>query len=238
LVAAAPAGDDPLAAHALGEAARRLALWMAYEDIPRVADLKTRGDRFERIRKEAEMQPGQLLRVYEYLKPGAEEIADMLPVAWGERVMKRIEAGKGLPFIGRGMALSTTSVTGYYMMRAMAWMQKHRRKSLRYGQEQAAITIWLEAITKFLPRSADFAGALAELPRLRKGYGETQLRGRQNYQAVMDTIVLPAVTRGEEAAHTSWLRKAIGAALADPESNALAKVLREGAEQPQSIAAQ
>jgi indolepyruvate ferredoxin oxidoreductase beta subunit len=42
--AAEPALPESL--HALGEAARRLALWMAYEDVPRVADLKTRPERF------------------------------------------------------------------------------------------------------------------------------------------------------------------------------------------------
>ncbi|MCC2097061.1 MAG: indolepyruvate oxidoreductase subunit beta family protein [Hyphomicrobiales bacterium] len=238
LVAAAPSASDPLVGHALGEAARRLALWMAYEDIPRVAELKTRGDRFARIRKEAEMQPGQLLRVYEYLKPGAEEIADMLPKTWGERIMKRLEAGKGLPFTGRGLALSTTSVTGYYMMRAMARFARIRTGSLRYHQEQEAIGKWLDAMTKALARSPDFAGALAELPRLRKGYGETQARGRRNYTAVFDTIVIPAVSAGAEAAAAAWLRKAVGAALADPESEKLAGVLAEGAEQTAAIAAQ
>ena len=35
----------------LNETARHLALWMAYEDIIRVADLKTRASRFERVRQ-------------------------------------------------------------------------------------------------------------------------------------------------------------------------------------------
>jgi indolepyruvate ferredoxin oxidoreductase beta subunit len=42
------AGDAKLAS----ETARQLALWMSYEDIVRVADLKTRASRFERVRKE------------------------------------------------------------------------------------------------------------------------------------------------------------------------------------------
>lgn len=238
LVKSAPETSNPVVSHALGEAARRLALWMAYEDIPRVADLKTRGDRFTRIRKEAEMQQDQLLKVYEYLKPGAEEIADMMPRNIGERIMRRLEAGKGLPFTGRGMALSTTSISGYYMMRMMAWMGRHRRKSLRYHQEQAAISVWLEAMAKSLERAPEFAGALAELPRLRKGYGETQARGRKNYQSVFDTIVSPALAAGNEADQATWLRKSIGAALADPESNKLAMALAEGAAPPQAIAAQ
>lgn len=37
---------------ALREAARHLALWMAYDDIVRVADLKSRPDRYRRVRDE------------------------------------------------------------------------------------------------------------------------------------------------------------------------------------------
>lgn len=230
LVNATGDASDPKLAHALGEAARRLALWMAYEDIPRVADLKTRGERFARIRKEAEMEDGQLLRVYEYLKPGAAEIADILPKSLGEKIMRRIEGGKGLPFTGKGLTLSTTSVTGYYAMRFMARFARSRRGSLRFAHEQAAIETWLDAMGEALSTSPDFAGALAALPRLLKGYGETQARGRRNYNAIVDTIVAPALASGVTDVDTAWLRKAIAAALADPESEKLAAVLAEGAD--------
>ncbi|MBM3609496.1 MAG: indolepyruvate oxidoreductase subunit beta family protein, partial [Alphaproteobacteria bacterium] len=120
LVEAAGNPADPQTAHALEEGARRLALWMAYEDIPRVADLKTRPERFARIRAEAQIQDHQLLKVTEYLKPGAEEIADMLPVSIGQKIMRRVEAGKSLPFLGRGMHVSTTGLRGYFTMRFLA----------------------------------------------------------------------------------------------------------------------
>ena len=74
------------------EVARHLALWMAYEDIIRVADLKTRASRFERVRKEVGAKPGEPVVVIDYLKPGVEEFASVLPalsrkklVAWAER---------------------------------------------------------------------------------------------------------------------------------------------------------
>ncbi|MCX7172290.1 MAG: indolepyruvate oxidoreductase subunit B, partial [Proteobacteria bacterium] len=56
------------------ETARLLALWMSYEDVIRVADLKTRASRFAGLRSEAGAQPGQPLVIVDYLKPGAEEI--------------------------------------------------------------------------------------------------------------------------------------------------------------------
>src|SRR5262245_1014191 len=63
-------GEQKLAA----EVARHLALWMAYEDIIRVADLKTRASRFARVRKEVGAKDGEPVDVIDYLKPGVEEL--------------------------------------------------------------------------------------------------------------------------------------------------------------------
>jgi indolepyruvate ferredoxin oxidoreductase beta subunit len=71
------------------EAARLLALWMSYEDTIRVADLKTRASRFARVRKEAAAKDGQIVVVTDYLKPSANEIADILPPAWAARLRKK-----------------------------------------------------------------------------------------------------------------------------------------------------
>lgn len=229
LVAAAPDADDPRVSQALEEGARRLALWMAYEDIPRVADLKTRASRFERISKDVELQPGQVLKVVEYLKPGGEEIADMLPEKYGNWIMKRIENGKGLPFVGRGMHVSTTGVVGYQTMRFLSKFARIRRKSLRYQREQAAIEEWLGAMEKALRTSPEFAGALAELPRVLKGYGETHARGKRNYGEIFGKVVQPSVQTGDMAGNAQWLRNAVAAALADPESQKLDDTLAAGA---------
>lgn len=230
---------DPRVDHALEEAARRLALWMAYEDIPRVAELKTRAGRFERIRTDAAVKPGQILRVTEYLKPGAAEIADMLPQRLGDWLMRRLQAGKYIPFVGRGVHVATTNVTGYLLLRAMAKMGALRRRSLRYAQEQALIEEWCAAMRASLTRSPDFAGALAELPRLLKGYGQTHQRGKANYAAVFEKIVKPAIQTGSEAQEGARLRQAIAAALADPESEALSKFFAtKPHEKPRLLAAQ
>ncbi|MDB5569807.1 MAG: hypothetical protein JWN93_990 [Hyphomicrobiales bacterium] len=229
LVASAPALDDPRVAHALEEGARRLALWMAYEDIPRVADLKTRSARFERIRKDAEMQPGQILKVVEFMKPGADEIAAMLPARAGRWFMARADAAKYIPLLGKGINLSTTSVFGYWLMRGLAAMQRVRRSSLRYGEEQVAIELWLTAMRSALARAPDLAGALAELPRLLKGYGDTHLRGRTNYAAIFSRIVEPALASPAPSDHSAALRRAVAAALADPEGKTLSGALQGAA---------
>jgi len=62
----------------VGEVGRQLALWMSYEDIIRVADLKTRRSRFARVRKEVAAKDDEPVVVIDYLKPGVEEVASLL----------------------------------------------------------------------------------------------------------------------------------------------------------------
>ena len=216
---------DPQALHAVTEASRRLALWMAYEDVARVADLKTRHERFRRIRSESRMQPGQILHVTEYLKPRAEEVADVMPVGIGKRIMARVEAGKGLPLLGRGINVRSNGAPGYWMLRLVASLKRIRRRSLRYHREQQSIEEWLRAFTAALPASAAFAGALAELPRLRKGYSDTMQRGLAAWSRIMEAIVRPALSSGVTAHEADRLRKAVAAAMADERHAALDALL-------------
>jgi indolepyruvate ferredoxin oxidoreductase, beta subunit len=211
--------------HALVEAARRLALWMAYEDVARVADLKSRPERFRRIHREAGVQPGQVVSVTDYLKPGAEELAAVLPEAAGRWVLRRAQGGRKLPFLGRGLKLRSTGICGYLVLRLLARFRRLRPASLRYREEQSAIEDWLTMMAAVLPRDPAFAGALAELPRLLKGYGETLARGREAYRRVMDGLVRPAVAAGAERGAAPLLRRAIGTAMADPEHSDLDTLL-------------
>ncbi|RZI78457.1 MAG: indolepyruvate oxidoreductase subunit beta family protein, partial [Variovorax sp.] len=59
--------------------ARYLALWMSYEDTARVAALKTRATRFDRVREESRVQPGQVMAIHEYMHPRLQEICETLP---------------------------------------------------------------------------------------------------------------------------------------------------------------
>ena len=215
-ILAAADRTDHRAMAAVEEAARRLALWMAYEDIARVADLKTRPERFERIRAEAQVRPDQVLKVTEYLKPRAEELADVMPEKLGARIMARVERGGGFPFLGRGIRLRSNGVLGYWLLRATALLRHTRRGSLRFGREQAAIEDWLEAMCAALPRAPGFAEALANLPHVRKGYSDTLARGLRAYDRIRAEVVAPAMQGdGPDDAQASRLRGAISAAMAD-----------------------
>ena len=67
------------------ETGRHLALWMAFEDIPRVAQLKVRPDREAMIRSEVKAASDQPVAVAEFFHPRIEEVAALLPARWGKR---------------------------------------------------------------------------------------------------------------------------------------------------------
>jgi indolepyruvate ferredoxin oxidoreductase beta subunit len=68
------------------EAARWLALWMAFDDIVRVADLKSRASRWARVLGEVKAAKGDLLKLYDHFKPGVPEFAALLPQRWATAI--------------------------------------------------------------------------------------------------------------------------------------------------------
>lgn len=217
-LAAGPAHDAVFA-----EAARLLALWMSYEDIPRVAALKTAPGRIARIRAEAGAGPNDLVHVTEHFKPGVDEVADMLPRALGAWLLRRIPAGT----TGRGVHLPTTTVWGFLALRLMAAFGRARRASLRFAREQAEIEFWLAALGRALQASPDYAAQLVRLPALRRGYGETHARGLRVYRHLFATLVEPALAGRAGGEEVTTLKKAIDAAQADPEGPALNRTLEQ-----------
>jgi indolepyruvate ferredoxin oxidoreductase beta subunit len=73
----APGGTRRIAA----ECGRQLALWMSYEDVIRVAQLKADPARFATIRAEVRAAPDQPVHVTDHMKPGLDEVASLLPPA-------------------------------------------------------------------------------------------------------------------------------------------------------------
>ena len=202
------------------DAARQLALWMCYEDVVRVADLKTRRERFMRIRQEAQAAPTDLVHVTEHFKPGVDEIASILPAAWGRRLLAWAEQKPGRAR-HVGLHIRSTSLWGYLMLRAMARLRPWRRASLRFAEEHAAMDGWWTALCALAPQSPAMGQALAQLPQVLKGYGDTQRRGREHYERLWSQWVAPALAGQmplDEAA--AQLRQALQATLAKPDAPA------------------
>jgi indolepyruvate ferredoxin oxidoreductase beta subunit len=209
-------GNQKLAA----EVARHLALWMAYEDIIRVADLKTRASRFERVRKEVGAKAGEPVVVIDFLKPGVEEFASLLPAFLGKKLHSWAEKRGKLDAYNVGMHIKTSGVLGYLLVRSLAWLKPWRPMSYRYGEEQRLIERWLGLVAEAAERDTGLALQVAECARLIKGYGETHRRGKANFLAIVDALIENPAT-ASPAEQAAAIRKAREAALADPEGKAL-----------------
>lgn len=206
----------------LSETARYLALWMSYEDTIRVADLKTRRARFERVRAEVRAGAGQLLDINEFMHPRVEEIADTLPTALGRWLMATGWANALVRRLAhKGRVIRTSSLRGFLLLYCVAGLRRMRRRSLRFQVEHARIADWLASIAALA--GVDYALALevAESQRLVKGYGDTHARGTRNFDSLM--AALPALrARGDAAA---MLRKLREAALADDSGKQLERLM-------------
>ena len=202
------------------ETGRFLALWMSYEDLIRVADLKSRRSRFQRVRAEVEAQPHEPVHIIEYLKPGVEEAAAVLPPFLSKRLLAWTEK-RGLTHkLNVGIYLKSTSVIGFLMLRLLAALRPLRRMTARYAHEQALIERWLAAIAAAGARDAGLALEIALCGRIIKGYGDTHRRGKANFLRILDTLV-EGTAVGEPQARAAALRAAREAALADPEGRGL-----------------
>ena len=213
----------------LSETARYLALWMSYEDAPRVADLKIRRTRFDRVHQDARVEPAQMLQIKEFLHPRVQEIADMVPAPLG-RLLLRSNLMRRLTeaITGNGKIVETTSLGGYLQLYMVAGMRRWRRMSLRFKKEEKAIADWLALITRVAPEDYALALEIAECPRMVKGYGDTHAQGEKNYEAIM--AALPTLRGKSDAALR--LKKLREAALADDTGEKLASALAdEGASQ-------
>jgi len=219
-VAAADAGGKVLA-----ETARHLAVRMSFEDVIRVAEAKIAPERFRRIEGEigAKDQP---YVITEFLKPGIEELCQVLPPRLARAIVACSEKRGWLGKVYFGMELKTTTVWGYSRFWALAKLKRFRPKSWRYAEEQAVIEVWLARIVASARLSADLALEVAECARLIKGYGDTWKRGFANYQTIEARVIVP-VLEGRILVRTGIdaIASARAAALLDPEGESLAKAL-------------
>jgi indolepyruvate ferredoxin oxidoreductase, beta subunit len=208
----------------LAETARELALGMAYEDTVRVAELKIRPGRFERVREEAQLAEGQILEIAEFLHPRLQEIADTLPAGlgrwllnsdWPRRLLERVTK--------KGKVLKTSSILGFLQLYFVASLKPTRRRSLRFRNEHAFLDGWLKTILDVAQTNYALATEIALTRTLVKGYSDTHERGRQRYDTLMQ--LLPRIMEAPDAAAT--LAKLRKAALADDTGAALNAAIKD-----------
>lgn len=215
------------------QTARYLALWMAYEDVIRVADLKTRSRRMDGIRRETQARPGEPVRVTEFLKPGLEEAATILPAWVGKKLVRWAERRKIADKLHFALRVRTDTILGYSVMRLLARFKWMRKRGYRYAIEQALIERWLDAVEAGARHDYRLGVAVAGLGRLIKGYSDTRVRAFANFNRIFEKIVDPALAGTiTPSIAATWVEEAQKAALADDEGRVLQRALEK---EPQPI---
>jgi indolepyruvate ferredoxin oxidoreductase beta subunit len=193
------------------EVARQLALQMCYEDTIRVADLKTRSERFVKIREEVAAAPDQPAHIVEYFHPRLEEVCDTLPSPIGSLILRSGILQKMVsPFFRKGYKIKTTSISGFVLLHFLAKFRRFRRGTYRFKRQQKLIHDWLDRVINAAVDDYDYAMAIAHCIEIVKGYGDTYQRGLTRYCAAIEAAAaLSAVNRA------AALRRLHNAALAD-----------------------
>jgi indolepyruvate ferredoxin oxidoreductase beta subunit len=181
------------------ETARYLALFMAYDDTIRVADLKARDTRRERIRAEVGARDDQLLLITDFMHPRFRELCDTLPAPIGRRLLHSRRAERLLtPFFRKGRFIESTSIMGFGLLLCLASLRRWRRITLRYVDQQRLIVSWLQLAQTVAATDPEAAVEIVRCQRLIKGYGETYENGLNAFHRIIATA--DAINRDPHAA--------------------------------------
>lgn len=208
------------------EVGRQLALRMSYEDVIRVAQLKSAPDRYDRVRAEVKAKPHEPIVVLDYFKPGIDELCAVLPSILARPLLalsaRRNWQGKAHV----GMKIRSTSILGYGCLRLLAGLRNWRPKCHGFKETQAQIEGWLADVREAAQKNLELALEVSECVRLIKGYGDTFRRGQDNFHRIRDALIVPALNGALDPARAAdGLANARAAALADPDGTRLLDVL-------------
>ncbi|MCJ1901686.1 indolepyruvate oxidoreductase subunit beta family protein [Paracoccus versutus] len=199
-------------------AAKYLAVAMAYDDVIRVADLKTRASRFRRVQAEVGVSDTQILYTTEYMHPRMEEITGFLPARLGRAIESRQGLYRALDrVVNRGRRVRTGTIFWFVTLYALGRARRLRRLGLRHEREIAHIETWLATALDQLPTDYALATEILRSRRLVKGYSDTHSRGLSKFDRVMAQV--PRLSGLPGAA--GWLALLNKAALLDEEGTAL-----------------
>ncbi len=182
------------------EAARYCARAMSYDDIIRVADLKTRASRITRIRGELKASSVEIVQIEEYFHPGLMEVCGICPKGIGHFVLESPKLSKWLDQkINKGRRIHTHTVLGYLSLWTLASLKGIRRVSLRHSDEMHTLQGWLTRIERQLGHSHELAKQTLLCQRLIKGYSDTHKRSSGKFALLMKAS--DALEHHENGAH-------------------------------------
>ena len=190
--------------------AKYLANAMTYDDVIRVADLKTRASRRERIEREMSLGQDQVLQTTEFMHPRMEEVAGMLPARLGRWIEARPRLFHWLDRrISKGRRVRTYSIHWFLGLYVVGGLRGMRRRSLRHAVEVIHRDNWLKIAMDAVRSNYELGVEILQCRRLIKGYSDTHARGLSKFDQVISAIKL--IEKRADAA--DWARRLRDAAL-------------------------
>lgn len=200
------------------QAAKYLANAMAYDDLIRVARLKTAGNRHARIASEMALTGDQLMTTTEFMRPRMAELTSALPLKWARWLEARPKLTGWLDRrINKGRRVKTTSLRWFLVLHALGGMKRWRRGSARHAVEVAHRDAWLEEASAALEQNYVLGVEVLKFQRLIKGYSDTHARGLSKFDRVMQAT--KSMAARDDAA--DWARRLTKAAISDASDDAL-----------------
>jgi indolepyruvate ferredoxin oxidoreductase, beta subunit len=201
-------------------AAKYVAIAMSYDDVIRVADLKTRRTRYERIIRENSVGEGQIVYTTEYMHPRLEEVAGTMPAPLG-RFLEVHPTMFGWMF-RKGRRVRSGTIRWFLMLYGLSALRPMRRTTLRHKREMAHLEKWLALAAAQAAKNYDLAVEIISARRLIKGYSDTHARGESKFDRVLSAV--PALAARPDGA--DWMRRLRDAALMDENGIALDGALK------------
>ncbi len=178
--------------------AKTLATMMAYHDAVRVAELKTRSQRFSKIREHIGARPGEVYSVTDYLKPDAYEIYALFPESLVRPVLAvarwlGFKEGEGLRRATWEQRPKTTGLWGYLWLKWLTLLKPLRPRSMRFKHESQLIEEYIRNVMEFSPLSYDVACLVARTGQMIKGYGDVRRRTIASTRRFIENVLRPLV---------------------------------------------
>ena len=204
-------------------AAKYIANAMSYDDVIRVADLKTRRSRFDRVRREKGLDAGDVAPITEFMRPRVEELCGTMPSWLGAWIEARPRLARWIDRrVNKGRRVRTDRVLWFGALYLLAGAKRWRRGTLRHRVETAHLERWFALALETARQDRALAAEIVACRRLVKGYSDTHTRGNARFDRVL--AALPMLEGRADAA--DWLRRLRDAALRDEKGDALEGALK------------
>ena len=199
-------------------AAKYLANAMVYDDVVRVADLKTRRARFARVRADMRLGTSDVAHITEFMHPRIEEACGTLPAPLGAWIEARPQLAGWLDRrINKGRKVRTSGLFWFAVLYVVAGLKRWRRSTYCHRIETKHLDNWMDLALATASEDRPLAAEILACRRLIKGYSDTRTRGESKFDAVLRA--LPLLKDRRDAADV--LRRLREAALQDEHGNAL-----------------